>query len=614
MPVPSRSWPLLCCVLVACGRDSTPDPLRYVLSPPDGRFLHVSSADSTGRNRDFLEIAAGDSAVLLDIAGPGIVRRLWITVASRDPDYLRRIALKMYWEDEPNPSVEAPFGDFFGDGFAKRHYMALVMGESSGGFYCYLPMPFRRRARIVVENGTGRAIDAFYYNIDLVTDVRLPSPVQTLHAWWHRDPRTTARTPHLILDAVGRGALVGVSLNVQSLARNLSFLEGDEIYTIDGESRGQGTGTEDYFNSGWYFDEGPFAGAFHGLIIKDDTLGRIVAYRWHLADPIPFHRSLRLTIEHGTENSEVADYATMAYWYQTEPHAPLPPLPAPAARRVPAVIVPPRATLRDSLHIRPGANGLVITLPVPRPDRYTVLVYPVGGPDSSRVTFQLAGGATRTALLGAPDSGTLLPPISLGTTAATDSVRVTLGAKRGPAAIQLEPVRAWATAWRVVGPFPSPPVPGADSSPALDSAFGPERRTGGSDAAGFVGLNGARVTWRLVSADADGRVRLTRVFSPRDWVLAYAEAFLYSPTARGGTLLLGADDGHVLWLNGQRVSTRHGRHTSEVDDVAIPVELRAGWNRVLIKVANLDGGWAFQLRAADPRGDLRWSSHPPSTP
>ena len=116
--------------------------------------------------------------------------------------------------------------------------------------------------------------------------------------------------------------------------------------------------------------------------------------------------------------------------------------------------------------------------------------------------------------------------------------------------------------------------------------------------------------WRTAKADPDGRVRLTRVFQPRDWVLAYGETFLYSPNERQTTLLLGADDGHVLWVNGRRVSERQGRHTSEPDDLAVPVALRAGWNRVLIKVANLDGGWAFQLRAADPRGDLRWSAHP----
>ena len=94
---------------------------------------------------------------------------------SRDPHYLRRISLKMYWDDEQAPSVQAPLGDFFGNGFDKSHYAALPAGVSSGGFYFYLPMPFRKSARIVVENGTGMSIDAFYYNIGITRNDRLPN-------------------------------------------------------------------------------------------------------------------------------------------------------------------------------------------------------------------------------------------------------------------------------------------------------------------------------------------------------------------------------------------------------------------------------------------------------
>ena len=602
--------PAVCLLaLAACEQAPSDGPLTGLFAAPEGRFLHVSSTDTSGGNHDYLEIAKGDSAVLLDVAGAGEVRRLWITVASPDRDYLRRIALKMYWDGEKNPSVEAPLGDFFGDGFAKTHYTALVMGESSGGFYCYLPMPFRRHARIVVENGTGRAIDAFYYNIDLVTGLRLPRGTATFHAWWHRDPRTTARTAHLILNARGRGWFVGTSLNARSYAKNLAFLEGDEIFTVDGEKRGQGTGTEDYFNGGWYFDEGTFAGPYHGLVIKDDTLGRIAAYRWHLPDRIPFYRSLKVEIEHGTENTEVADYATMAYWYQAEPHAQLPTLPPPDERRVPAVLIPLGATLLDSLPaLKPGEHVVDLVRAVPRPDRYTVVIYPVGGPDGGRATFRVQGGGSRDVSLRADDPHTLLPPVALGAVAVRDSLRVRIQASRLPAAVEARPLRTWAAEWNLVGPFPSPRVAGKEISPALDSAYGPEQNP--DLRAKHAGAGRSELAWRRVTAGADGRVRLTRIFKPTDWVLAYGEAFLYSPTARGATLLLGADDAHVLWVNGARVSVRQGRHTSEPDDVAVPVRLTKGWNRVLVKVANLDGGWAFQLRAADPDGVFRWSARP----
>ena len=606
--VPTAAACLL--ALAACEQAPSRSPFADLFAGTGGRFLHVSSTDTSGGNHDYLEIPKGDSAVLLDIAGSGEVRRLWITVASPDRDYLRRIALKMYWEGETNPSVEAPLGDFFGDGFAKKHYTTLMMGESSGGFYCYLPMPFRRHARIVVENGTGKPIDAFYYNIDLVTGLSLPRDVATFHAWWHRDPRTTARTPHLIVSAQGRGWFVGTAYNVQSAAKNLGFLEGDEIFTIDGEKRGQGTGTEDYFNSGWYFDEGPYAGPFHGLIIKNDTLGRIAAYRWHITDRVPFYRSLKVEIEHGDQNTEVADYATMGFWYQTEPHAPLPPLPPPDERRVPAVIIPPGATMLDSTHAVSPGGMTTVALAVPRPDRYTVVVYPVGGPDSARATFRVAGGVARDVLLAASDPGTLLPPVALGDVAARDSLRIAISGKHLPAAVEARALRRWAMEWNVVGPFASPKgdSAGQEVSPALNTALGPEKNP--DLKASYAGLGRAQLRWRRATAAADGRVYLTRIYKPSDWVLAYGEAFLYSPTARRVTLLLGADDGHVLWVNGAKVSERQGRHTSEPDDVAVPVDVKKGWNRVLVKVANLDGGWAFQLRAADPDGVLRWNAVP----
>jgi len=583
-------------------------PFDHLMQPATGEFLQVSSYDTTGGNRDRLEIAAGDSAVLLDVAGPGIVQRLWITVSSTDPHYLRRLALEMYWDDEANPSVLAPLGDFFGNGFDKRHYTALPMGVSSGGFYSYLPMPFRKRARIVVRNGTGRDVGAFYYNIDLVRLDRLPADVQTFHAWWHRDPRTSDTLPHLVVAARGRGVFAGLSLNAESYENRLWFLEGDEIFHIDGAFRGQGTGTEDYFNGGWYFDQGPFAAAYHGVVVKDDERGRIAAYRWHVPDPVPFHDSIRVEIEHGHANEEVADYATMAYWYQREPHAALPPLPPANERRVLGVKIPQTAALLRDLPIGGEAGRRIVSVPVPVPDRYRVSVYPVGGPEAGSATFVLRGGRRVVADLDAPDAGDVLSPVELGTIGSRTEVAIEiLGAGTPlPVAVDVQPVRVWATEWQIVGPFANPRVLGTELSPAVDSAYGPERDP--DLAQSYGAMNGERVRWKRATASADGQLRLNPHFAPSDWVAAYAQAFLYAPSARDAVLLLGADDAYVLWVNGERLSERQGRHISQADEIAVNVPLRAGWNRVLLKVADLDGGWAFQLRAADPDGVLRWSA------
>jgi len=597
--------------LTGCDRPAPAHgPFDHLLQPATGEFLQVSSYDTTGGNRDRLEIAAGDSAVLLDVAGPGIVQRLWITVSSSDPHYLRRIALEMYWDDEADPSVLAPLGDLFGNGFDKRHYTALPMGVSSGGFYSYLPMPFRKRARIVVRNGTGRAVGAFYYNIDLVRLDRLPADVQTFRAWWHRDPRTSDSVPHLVLAARGRGVFAGLSLNAESYENRLWFLEGDEIFHVDGTFRGQGTGTEDYFNGGWYFDQGPFAAAYHGVVVKDDELGRIAAYRWHVPDPIPFHDSIRVEIEHGHANEEVADYATMAYWYQREPHAALPPLPPADARRVLGVKIPKTAALVRDLPIGGEAGRRTVSVPVPVPDRYRVSVYPVGAPGAASATFVLRGGRRAVADLDAPDAGDVLAPVELGTIGSrADVVIEILGDGTPlPVAVDVQPVRVWATEWYIVGPFANPRVLGTELSPAVDSVYGPERDP--DLARSYSALSGEQVRWQRATASADGQLRLNPHFEPSDWVAAYAQAFLYAPSARDVVLLLGADDAYVLWVNGERLSERQGRHISQADEIAVNAHLQPGWNRVLFKVADLDGGWAFQLRAADPDGVLRWSARP----
>ena len=588
--------------------DFAPGPLDRLFQVPTSRFIHVSSTDTTGGNADRWVVAPGDSVVLLDLDGPGVVRSMWMTIASRDPDYLRRISLEMYWDGEANPSVEAPLGDFFGDGFNKPNYASLVMGVTSGGFFTYLPMPFARHARIVARNGTGRAIDAFYFNADVELVDSLPTPLATFHAWWHRDPRTTSHEPHLILDAHGAGWFVGTSLDAESLDGSLSFLEGDERYFVDGSFRGQGTGTEDYFNSGWYFDRGTFAAPFHGLVVKDEKRGRIAAYRWHLLDPIPFRDSIRVDIEHGTGNSVVADYATMAYWYQTEPHTPLPPLPPPDERKVMGVRIPAGARLAKDLEAAPIAGGWELDLPVPRPDRYQVVAYPSGGPDAGVARVSVAGGPVRRIRLAAEEPATVLDPVVLDTVAARTSVRMAWLAGVMPAAVEIRPVRRFAVSWSVVGPFPNPQRLGTEISPALDSVYGPERdpdltRT-------YEGEGGRTVRWTPVEARANGYVNLNAIFEPNDWVAAYAEAFLYSPDDRDAVLLLGADDAHVMWVNGRVVSRRQGRHISTADDLEVDVRLHAGWNRVLLKVADLDGGWAFQLRAADPHGVLRWAPSP----
>ena len=315
-------------------RDTMLDHLAHL---KNYKAAQESSFDRTGGNEDFVGIESGEKAVLADIKSAGRISRIWVTVASPDQYILRNAVIRMFWDGEESPSVECPLGDFFGVGFGMyKHYTALPMGMSSGGYYCYFPMPFAKSARIEVENQSDKNIFAFYYNITYHLFDSMPKDTAYFHAAW-RHEKTRRGENYLILDAEGQGHFVGCSMSMQG-RRPFSFwfLEGDEMIYVDGEGHPpaiHGTGTEDYFNGGWYFNKGTFSAPFHGLVIKDPVRSRICAYRFHVEDPIPFQESIRVTMEHGgTNDAPGCDYSSTAYWYQKEPHRRHASLPTPAER------------------------------------------------------------------------------------------------------------------------------------------------------------------------------------------------------------------------------------------------------------------------------------------
>jgi hypothetical protein len=318
-------------------------PLGGLAAEHTGTARHEGSWDRRGGNGDARGVAPGQTLTLLDFKGAGVIRRFWVTIAPNDNTVRCQAILRMYWDGETNPSVEVPIGAFFGVGFGEqRDFISLPLNETSGGYNCYWPMPFHKSARWTITNLSRKRIDAFYYNIDFIAYKRLSEKLLPFHAEWRRENPTTAGKNYTILEATGHGQFVGTALFMQNLrGHGLGFLEGDEMVYLDGEAAPaiNGTGTEDYFSSGWYFDKGPYSAPYHGCIIKDTAMGRISAYRWHIEDVIPFRKSIRFTIEHGNQNDTRADYSSVAYWYQAEPHRPFPPLP-PADQLLPTVAAP----------------------------------------------------------------------------------------------------------------------------------------------------------------------------------------------------------------------------------------------------------------------------------
>jgi hypothetical protein len=287
-----------------------------------GRTRMASSYDRRHGNRDFFSVEPGEKVTLAEFRGSGVINRQWFTIRGHDPLLLRKAILSYYWDDEKDPSVETPFGDFFGCGFAEyRHHTAHLQGMTSGGYHSYWPMPYSESARLELKNISDQPISHFYFNIQYQEVNEVEST--RFHAQWKRENPTELDRNYSILEAEGTGHYVGCLLNMQSYVKgSLVFLEGDEMIYIDGESEPSiyGTGTEDYFQGAWYFLYGEFSAPYHGLTLFDKENAKVSAYRHHVPDPISFNKSIKVTIEHCHGNILQEDYSSLAYWYQCEPH------------------------------------------------------------------------------------------------------------------------------------------------------------------------------------------------------------------------------------------------------------------------------------------------------
>ncbi len=292
-----------------------------------------------------INLPAQQTVTLADIDGSGAIQHIWLTV---HPNFWRKLVIRFYWDNEEQPSIEVPLGDFFCSGWGVRcNVVSLpVAVNPAGGFNCYWEMPFRKGARITLENLVDDDIRGFYYQITYtLTDV--PDDVAYLHAQWRRSNPLPYATPHTLLDGIaGQGQYVGTYI-AWGVNNSGWWGEGEIKFFIDDDAEFPticGTGTEDYFGGAWNFEHpkgeyGAFSSPYSGMpqVIQPDGLyqsqQRFGMYRWHIADPIRFRTALRVTIQALGWRSEGRylplqdDIASTSFWYQTEPHAPFPALP-----------------------------------------------------------------------------------------------------------------------------------------------------------------------------------------------------------------------------------------------------------------------------------------------
>lgn len=296
-----------------------------------------------------INIFGKETVTLADIEGPGAIQHIWVTA---HPTFWRRLVLRAYWDGEEQPSIEVPLGDFFCNGWCERANVSSlpIATNPAGGFNSYWEMPFRKHARITIENLSADDLLGFYYSVDY-TLTQVPDTRAYLHAQWRRNNPLPTGQVHTLLDGVvGQGHYVGTYLAV-GVTNNGWWGEGEVKFYIDGDTDWPticGTGTEDYFGGAWDWEQPkgqyctystPFLGMHQ--VIKPDGLyisqQRFGMYRWHVMDPIRFQHDLRVTIQDlGWRSAQEGlgryllrqdDIASTSVWYQTEPHAPFPALP-----------------------------------------------------------------------------------------------------------------------------------------------------------------------------------------------------------------------------------------------------------------------------------------------
>lgn len=345
-----RTCLCLCLCLLVVSSLSAQSTLEQLSRLKDYGAARAGSFDKTGGNADSLPVNPGATLTLAEVPGPGAITHMWFTISSSENFYLKKLILRVYWDGEAAPSVEAPIGDFFGLGLGEFfEWTSAVMNVAPlRSLNSYWYMPFAKSAKVTLTNEGTTRVGSLYYNFDLRTLKAFPPDAAYFHAqyrqatpnrgtsepWNGNGDMNKLRNPageenYVMLQATGRGHFVGVTHSVFQ-NQDMWWGEGDEMVFIDGSPAPQivGTGSEDYYTGSWDFQR-PFSFPYAGApqVGLERAGSRSSVYRFHIEDPIPFEKSIKVTMEHGHANHRSDNWFTVAYWYQTEPHGAFPALP-----------------------------------------------------------------------------------------------------------------------------------------------------------------------------------------------------------------------------------------------------------------------------------------------
>jgi hypothetical protein len=266
------------------------------------------------KGHPFDSLEAGETKTLMHVDGSGEIRRMWFTLMERDPQMLRSLRLQIFWDSASTAAVDVPFGDFFADilGHTTAFENALFANPEGRSFVSYIPMPFRTGASVKLTNESPRKIGYLFYDVDFIETKHWNPNSLYFHAIWRREQPTTLGRDFEILPKVeGEGRFLGAHVGVIANQQNVGWWgEGVAKLYLDGDTSQPtmvGTGTEDYIGTGW--GQEVFFGRFAGCTLSDRKAHQFGFYRYHIPDPIYFHRDIRVTLSQigGATRSEVLE-------------------------------------------------------------------------------------------------------------------------------------------------------------------------------------------------------------------------------------------------------------------------------------------------------------------
>jgi D-arabinan exo alpha-(1,3)/(1,5)-arabinofuranosidase (non-reducing end) len=327
-----RTTRISCCLLCVLFVSTTASAqfLDSLTQPQAGRSMRATSGNSVD-NSDSSQFAPGECQTIAHLKGPGKIAHIWFTPNSMDIRHPRAFVLRAYWDGADVPSVEVPLGDFFavGNGMqAEVNSLPVKVCSRGRGYNCYWQMPFAKEAKITLTNESHLRASC-YFQIDWVQLDEVPDETMYFHARYHQEYPPEFGKPYTAFVTEGRGHYVGTVLSSQNAIGHW-FGEGDDMFYVDGEEVPsiQGTGTEDYINEAWNMRV--HSGMFAGCTVFEPRApdARVCAYRWHIADPIMFRKSLRFELERrgflmNSQGEVVAHsaprpdfWSSVSFWYQ----------------------------------------------------------------------------------------------------------------------------------------------------------------------------------------------------------------------------------------------------------------------------------------------------------